>query len=106
MKKLLNILLCLPVIGFGQEFKCFKSSDVVINHLLGTTISYIKDKKPTKQNFNFHLNIQESIINWDDKKFIKWGIKKKHEKEINSNIVMENYIKKRSQQKETIKTID
>jgi hypothetical protein len=91
MKKLIFILLTIPMISIGQEFNSFKSSDVVINHLLGTTIPYLKQKNKPKPIFNYHLNPQESIINWNDKKFIKWGIHNKDEIETISNIQMGSY---------------
>ena len=69
----------------------FKSSDIVINHLLSTTIPYLKQKNKPKPIFNYDLNPQESIINWNDKKFIKWGIHNKDEIEIISNIQMDSY---------------
>ena len=79
MKKLIFVLLTIPMISIGQEFNSFKSSDVVINHLLGTTIPYLKQKNKPKPIFNYHLNPQESIIDWNDEKFIKWGIHNKDE---------------------------
>ena len=91
MKKLIFILLTIPMISIGQEFNSFKSSDVVINHLLGTTIPYLKQKNKPKPIFNYNLNPQESIINWNDKKFIKWGIHNKDEIETISNIQMGSY---------------
>jgi len=91
MKKLIFILLTIPMISIGQEFNSFKSSDVVINHLLGTTIPYLKQKNKTKPIFNYHLNPQESIIDWNDEKFIKWGIHNKDEIETISNIQMGSY---------------
>jgi hypothetical protein len=91
MKKLIFILLTIPMISIGQEFNSFKSSDVVINHLLGTTIPYLKQKNKPKLIFNYHLNPQESIIDWNDEKFIKWGIHNKDEIETISNIQMGSY---------------
>jgi hypothetical protein len=91
MKKLIFILLTIPMISIGQEFNSFKSSDVVINHLLGTTIPYLKQKNKPKPIFNYHLNPQESIIDWNDEKFIKWGIHNKDEIETISNIQMGSY---------------
>ena len=91
MKKLIFILLTIPMISLGQEFNSFKSSDVVVNHLLGKTIPYLKQKNKPKPIFNYHLNPQESIINWNDKKFIKWGIHNKDEIETISNIQMGSY---------------
>jgi hypothetical protein len=85
------MLLTLPIISFGQGFNSFKSSDVVINHLLGTTIPYLTEKNKPKPKFNYHLNTQESIINWNDKKFIKWGVHNRHEIETISNIKTGSY---------------
>ena len=58
MKKLIFILLTIPMISIGQEFNSFKSSDVVINHLLGTTIPYLKQKNKPKPKliFNYHVD--------------------------------------------------
>lgn len=91
MKNLILMLLTLPMISLGQGFNSFKSSDVVINHLLGTAIPYLTEKNKTKPKFNYHLNTQESIINWNDKKLIKWGIHNRHEIETISNIQMGSY---------------
>lgn len=91
MKNLILILLTIPMISLGQEFNSFKSSDVVVNHLLGTTIPYLKQKNKPKPIFNYHINPQESIINWNDKKFIKWGIHNKDEIETISNIQIGSY---------------
>jgi hypothetical protein len=91
MKKIILILLTIPTISIGQEFNSFKSSDVVINHLLGTTIPYLKQKNKPKPIFSYHLNLQESIINWNDKKLIKWGIYNKNKTETISDIQMGNY---------------
>ena len=91
MKNLILILLTIPMISLGQEFNSFKSSDVVVNHLLGTTIPYLKQKNKPKPIFNYHLNPQESIINWNDKKFIKWGIYNKNKIETISDIQMGDY---------------
>ena len=85
------MLLTLPMISLGQGFNSFKSSDVVINHLLGTTIPYFTEKNKPKPKFNYHLNTQESIINWNDKKFIKWGVHNRHEIETISNIKTGSY---------------
>ena len=71
MKKLLLILLCLPMIGFGQDVRDFSSSDLIITHLLKNTIPFIKDKNSPKPNFRFYLEKQESLINWNDKRFSK-----------------------------------
>ena len=91
MKNLILILLTIPMISLGQEFNSFKSSDVVVNHLLGKTIPYLKQKNKPKPIFNYHLNPQESIIDWNDEKFIKWGIHNKDEIETISNIQMGSY---------------
>lgn len=68
------ILFIMPIIGFGQALNSFKSSDVIINHLLEKTIPFIKEKRSAKPNFNLYLNKKESSINWNDKVYIKWGI--------------------------------
>ena len=76
MKKLLLILLCLPMIGFGQDLRTFTNCDLIINQLLENTISFIEDRNSPKLNFRFYLEKQESIINWNDKQFLKWQISK------------------------------
>lgn len=50
MKNLILMLLTLPMISLGQGFNSFKSSDVVINHLLGTAIPYLTEKIKLSQN--------------------------------------------------------
>ena len=52
---------------------------------------YLKQKNKTNPIFNYHLNPQESIINWNDKKFIKWGIYNKNKIETTSDIQMGDY---------------
>lgn len=48
MKKRLFILLCLPFIGVGQDLRDFSKCDIVINHFLENTTSFIKDNKKSK----------------------------------------------------------
>ena len=82
MKKLLLILLCLPMIGFGQDLRSFSSSDLIINHLLKNTIPFIKDKNSPKPNFIFYLTTQESSINWNEERLSKWQILDKKPKKL------------------------
>ena len=74
MKNLLFILLFLPLIGFGQDLKTVTSCDLIITQLLENTIDFIEYKNSSKPNFRFYLKNQESIINWNDKRFLKWQI--------------------------------
>jgi hypothetical protein len=82
MKKLLLILLCLPMIGFGQDLRSFSSYDLIINHLLKNTIPFIKDKNSPKPNFRFYLEKQEFLINWNDERFSKWEISNKKQQKL------------------------
>jgi hypothetical protein len=79
IKKLLFILLCLPMIGFGQDLKPVSSSDLIINHLFKKTIPFIKDRNSPKPDFRFYLEKKESLINWDDQQFSKWKISEKQQ---------------------------
>ncbi len=77
MIKIILILICFPVIVFGQDLLSpFSSSELVVNHLLKKTIPFIKDKNSPKSNFRFYLDKQESLINWDDNRFYKWEVSK------------------------------
>ena len=75
MKKTLIILLCFPMIGFGQDLRICSKHDIIINQILENTVSFIKP--PPKVEFRFYLNQKESIIDWNKKRFSKWQIIKK-----------------------------
>tara|TARA_B110000196_G_scaffold118005_1_gene102505 strand:+ start:523 stop:777 length:255 start_codon:yes stop_codon:yes gene_type:complete len=77
MKKLLLTLLCLPIIGFGQDVKNFTHCDIMINQLLEHTVSFIKHKNAPKTKFRFYLTTQESSINWNKERLSKWEISDK-----------------------------
>ena len=68
------MLLCPPLISFGQDIKVFSSTDIVINQLLENTVSFIKYKNTPKTDFRFYLTAKESHINWDEKRLSKWQI--------------------------------
>jgi len=80
MKKLLLILLCLPMIGFGQDSRSFNKCDLIINQVLENTASFIKDKKTIKPEFRFYLINKKTSINWKEKKLSKWQIIDKRKK--------------------------
>ena len=82
MKKLLLILLCLPFIGFGQDLRGFSKCDIIVNQVLENTVSFIKDKSTTKTEFRFYMNNEKSSINWNEKRFSKWQIIDKKEKQL------------------------
>ena len=77
MKKLLLILLCLPIIGFGQDMRKASNCDIIINQLIESTVSFIKHKNVPKKKFRFYLITQESSINWNEERFSKWQILEK-----------------------------
>jgi hypothetical protein len=74
MKKLIIILLFLPIISFGQEVMLFKKSDIIINQILENTFSFINKKNKKKILFKFELINKESLINWNNYRFSKWKI--------------------------------
>ena len=80
MKKILLILLCLPIIGVGQGKRVFTKYDLMINQVLENTVSFIKQKNITKREFRFYKYHQQPIINWNEKKFSKWQIIDKKDK--------------------------
>ena len=82
MKKLLLILLCLPMIGFGQDFRGFSKCDIIINQVLENTVSFIKDKNTPKTEFRFYLNNKTFPINWNEERFSKWQIIDKKDKKL------------------------
>ena len=74
MKKILLILLCFPMIGFGHDLKIFCKHDIIINQILENTISIIKKKHTPKVEFRFYLNQKASSIDWNKKRFSQWQI--------------------------------
>ena len=75
MNKLILILLCLPLLGFGQDLIVFTKRDLVINQILHNTAQYFNDKNTPKEEFRFFLKNQKSNIDWNKEKFSKWKIK-------------------------------
>lgn len=75
MNKLILILLCLPLLGFGQDLIVFTKHDLVINQILHNTAQYFNDKNTPKVEFRFFLKNQKSNIDWNKEKFSKWKIK-------------------------------
>jgi hypothetical protein len=75
MKKLILILLCFPLLSFGQDLIVFTKHDLVINQILHNTAQYFNDKNTPKVEFRFFLKNQKSNIDWNKEKFSKWKIK-------------------------------
>ena len=80
MKKLLLILLCLPIIGVGQGKRVFTKYDLMVNQVLENTVSFIKQSNIPKTEFRFYQYHQQPIINWNEEKFSKWQIIDKKDK--------------------------
>ena len=74
MKRLLLILLCLPMIGFGQDLRGLNKCDIIINQILENTVGFIKDRNTPKEEFRFYLNNQKSLINWNEERFSRWQV--------------------------------
>lgn len=83
MKNSLLILLCLPIISFGQDLRGFRASDIIINQALENTVKYIKDINTPAKEFKFYLNNKKPNINWNEVKFSKWQINYKKIKQEN-----------------------
>ena len=77
MKKIILILLCPPLLGFGQNVIVFTKRDLVINQILHNTAKYFSDKNTPKVEFRFLLKNQKSNIDWNKEKFSKWKINSK-----------------------------
>ena len=75
MKKLILILLCFPLLSFGQNVIVFTKRDLVINQILHNTAKYFSDKNTPKVEFRFLL--KKSNIDWNKEKFSKWKINSK-----------------------------
>ena len=85
MKKLLVILLCLPMIGFGQKIsnQLMTPTDVVTQYaaigiiggaaaLVGGFDFLIEDDYPP--NGKFKISSNKDSINWNSPQFTKWKI--------------------------------
>ena len=68
MKKLILILLCFPLLSFGQNVIVFTKRDLVINQILHNTAKYFSDKNTPKVEFRFLL--KKSNIDLIKKKLI------------------------------------
>ena len=76
MKKLLLILLCLPMIGFGQQNsnQMGNSIDAAINTVLEYTFEYINKENFYTPNSEFKISTKKDSIDWNNAQFIKWKI--------------------------------
>jgi hypothetical protein len=82
MKKLLLILLCLPMIGLGQDIRVFTKYDLMVNQVLENTVSFIKEKNTPKTEFRFYQYHNRPFINWNEEKFSKWQITDQKDKKL------------------------
>jgi len=76
MKKLLLILLCLPMIGFGQQNsnQMGNSIDAAINTVLEYTFEYINKENFYTPNSEFKISTKKDSIDWNNAQFIKWKV--------------------------------
>ena len=76
MKKLLLILLCLPLIGFGQQNtnQMGNSTDAVINTVLEIAFECLSKDDFFTLNGEFKISTKKDSINWDNTQFIKWKL--------------------------------
>ena len=76
MKKLLLILLCLPLIGFGQQNsnQMGNSTDAVINTVLEISFECLSKDDFFTPNGEFKISAKKDSINWDNTQFIKWKL--------------------------------
>lgn len=74
MKKPLLILLCLPIIVFGQDIKYFTITDLVINQVLENTSNYLEHKNDFNLNGKLEISIKNVSIDWNNIQLIKWQI--------------------------------
>ena len=74
MKKLLLVFFLLPMFGHGQDFRPITSCDLMINQLLENTIGFLRNKNAPKLNFKSSLETNESSINWNEDRLLKWQI--------------------------------
>ena len=76
MKKILLILLCLPMIGFGQKNsnQMGSSMDAAINTVLEYTFEYLSKDNFYTPNVEFKISTKKDSIDWNNTQFIKWKI--------------------------------
>ena len=76
MKKLLLILLCLPMIGFGQKNsnQMGSSMDAAINTVLENSFEYLSKDNFSTPNGEFKISTKKDSIDWDNIQFIKWKV--------------------------------
>ena len=76
MKKLLLILLCLPMIGFGQKNtnQMGNSMDAAINTVLEYTFEYLSKDNFYIPNGEFKISTKKDSIDWNNTQFIKWKV--------------------------------
>tara|TARA_Y100000385_G_C12976237_1_gene586298 strand:- start:841 stop:1095 length:255 start_codon:yes stop_codon:yes gene_type:complete len=74
MKKIITLILYLPIVVYAQDVKCFSTYDLIINHVLTNTAEFIKKKKENEINFRFYINTDKTNIDWNKEKFAKWQI--------------------------------
>ena len=55
MKKLLLILIALPIIGFGQDIRGFSKRDIIVNQVLENTVTFIRQKNIPKTEIRRNL---------------------------------------------------
>ena len=68
--------------GFGQDLRVFNKSDIIINQILGNTVSFIMEKNTPKTEFKFNLIYKKPSINWNEERFSKWQIIYKNDKKL------------------------
>ena len=76
MKKLLFILLFLPMIGFGQQNsnQMGNSIDAAINIVLEYTFEYLSKDNFATPNGEFKISTKKDSIDWNNTQFIKWKV--------------------------------
>jgi len=76
MKKLLFILLFLPMIGFGQKNsnQMGNSMDAAINIVLEYTFEYLSKDNFATPNGEFKIATKKDSIDWNNTQFIKWKV--------------------------------
>ena len=76
MKKLLLILLCLPIIGFGQQNsnQMGNSMDAAINTVLEYAFEYLSKDNFYTPNHEFKISTKKDSIDWNNTQFIKWKV--------------------------------
>ena len=76
MKKLLFILLFLPMIGFGQKNsnQMGNSMDAAINIVLEYTFEYLSKDNFSTPNGEFKISTKKDSIDCNNTQFIKWKV--------------------------------